>query len=252
MNIRVLNLTRRPDRWTRFQMLNSHLSGAERVECIDGPALGVEGLREHGVDRESLPKYQCSTIGNQLTHMREWKRIAASQEAGTVAEDDAIFHRDFEGHARELLTLVPDDYDVIFWGWTQCCAVMFEIAPGCRWILGATSKEVMPGENHRFPKHPYVPNLHRVSHCYNSFAYTLSPRGARNLLEKCWPLKDETLPMTGTGTQVDIYGVDAKVSATIPFMQAYLCFPPIVYHPHDISDSDMVPDGAFAEHGVLQ
>jgi len=223
-----------------------------RVECIDGPALGPAGLRDHGVVREELPKYQCSTIGNQLSHMREWRRIVDSNLMGTVAEDDAIFHADFEAHARDLFTLAPDDWDVIFWGWTQCCAVMFEIAPGCRWILGATSKEVMPGENRRFPRHPYVPNLHRCTHCYNSFAYTLSPRGARNLLDRCWPLKDETLPMTGTGAQVDIYGVDAKVSATIPFLQAYLSFPPIAYHPHDISDSDMVPDTALPGYNIIQ
>ena len=215
MQIRVLNLARREDRWQRFLLLNAYLKAIEKVDCIDGPMLGVKGLREHGVIREQLPKYQLSTIGNQLTHMREWQRCVDTDDPVTIAEDDAIFHPRFEDHQRETMDTLPDDWDIVFWGWTQCCAVMFEITPGCRWMLGATSREVMPGENRHFTRSPYVPNLHRVSHCYNSFAYTLSPRGAADLLNRCWPLKDETLQMTGTGAKVDIYGVDAKVSAML-------------------------------------
>lgn len=244
MLIHVLNLDRRPDRWKAFCENNGHLSTDRRVSCIDGPTLGREALLRRGVDLEKLPHYSLATAGNQLSHAHQWRLASVENRNRHIAEDDAVFREDFETVAQDLLSTLPDNWDIVFWGHTFACPVSIEITPGGRSVMLATSSPRETDERATFKVPHYDPSLYRCYTCYNSFAYSISPLGAEKILSKCMPMRDEHGVIAPTQNVVPIYGVDAKLSAIAGQLQAYYCFPPIAMHLHDPAQSDMLPDGS--------
>jgi hypothetical protein len=62
-------------------------------------------------------------------------------------------------------------------------------------------------------------------------AYSVSPKGARALLDYCLPLRGERLiPFPGTGVVIKDTGIDCAVNGAFISMQAFVCVPPLVLH----------------------
>jgi GR25 family glycosyltransferase involved in LPS biosynthesis len=243
MIINVLNLDRRPDRQKRFAANNDGLSHRFH-SCIDGPSLGESGLAAYGVASTKLQYYNQATIGNQLSHMKQWMIAATDRDARTIAEDDAVFHPTFEWEADLILETLPDDWDIMFWGWTFATGLCLELAPDLRAVNIVTSDARPTDLIAAFKKSGAYPNPHRAWACYNSFAYSISAKGASRLLSLCSPIKDELGILRPSNTAVPIYGVDAKLACSLDQLEGYVAFPPLAIHLHDRTDTDMLPDGA--------
>jgi hypothetical protein len=59
-------------------------------------------------------------------------------------------------------------------------------------------------------------------------AYTVSPKGARALLEYCLPLRKRFIPFPGTGVVIEDTGIDCRMCGAYSSMQAFTCVPPLV------------------------
>jgi hypothetical protein len=56
----------------------------------------------------------------------------------------------------------------------------------------------------------------------------LSPRGALNLLDCCFPLDSRSIFIRSLGRALVAYTLDTRVNAHLPALKAYACIPPLV------------------------
>ncbi len=114
----VLNLSRRPDRWTRTQArLARQGVVADRFVAHDGQ--DYEFLRHHWVNEVTRARFRTpGALACLLTHvdilrcakLNGYRRIA-------VFEDDVVLHKQFAEQLRQLEP--PDDWEVLYLGATQ-------------------------------------------------------------------------------------------------------------------------------------
>jgi hypothetical protein len=76
---------------------------------------------------------------------------------------------------------------------------------------------------------------------WGTLAYTITPAGARKLLEHCYPLNPERLVRTPDGL-VNAFGLDGMIMAAVQRQElsAKAYFPPLAIGPNDKSTSDVV------------
>ena len=239
MQIYYTNLDRRPDRQQLFLQNNIHAGILTKLKTFDGVALGPDGLKHFGIDLANLPYYTVRTAGNFLSHYYAWQLAAVAPEPTTICEDDALLNHDFPCQAQSILASMPDDFDVMLWGWTFKCFMHCELIPGLRTVLIHTSQEPSPDERENFRKSDHYSQPCRCYAAWNSFAYTLSPAGARKLIDRCWPIRHENGKITARPENFPIYGVDAKLATILQDLSAWIAYPPLAFHPHDPSDTDM-------------
>jgi hypothetical protein len=84
------------------------------------------------------------------------------------------------------------------------------------------------GSTEEFQSESFSPIAARLTHSFGLQAYSVSPKGARALLECCLPLRKRLIPFPGTGIRLDDTGIDCAMSAAYGSMQAFLCIPPLV------------------------
>ena len=58
-----------------------------------------------------------------------------------------------------------------------------------------------------------------------TIAYTVSPRGARRLLDYCLPLRKRAIELPDAGAAMPDKGIDCAVCGAFASMQVFLCLP---------------------------
>ena len=48
----------------------------------------------------------------------------------TICEDDAIFNRQFDLHAEQVIGTLPAEWDLVLWGWNFDLVLSVEVLPG--------------------------------------------------------------------------------------------------------------------------
>ena len=95
-----------------------------------------------------------------------------------------------------------------------------------------------------FQSEKFSRSLIKVEHSFGLQAYTVTPKGARILLEKCLPLQRRLIPFPGTAVVLDDTGIDCAMCAAYGSMQAFLCMPPLV-----ILDDEQPSDRVATDQG---
>ena len=84
-------------------------------------------------------------------------------------------------------------------------------------------------------RHTLVPLLN----AFGTQAYSVSPRGAAVLLERCLPLGRRVVSFEEPGVTFWEEGVDGAMNIAYPKMRSYVCLPPLALHaPPATSPSD--------------
>ena len=172
--------------------------------------------------------------------MRElWQHAVNNDVTTHIAEDDAVLHPTFAEQAHELLSLLPDQWDIMLWGYTHKCGLTLEAyrnGPPLRlWTANAEAKLYTD----TFLAATFVSNPVRCYAAWNTFAYSVTPAGARKLLDTCWPIKAENGRIPGQQKLFPIYGLDAKMACLMNDLSTWIAWPPLAFHPHDPDDSNM-------------
>ena len=89
-------------------------------------ALARKGL----VSADILKTYTMGAVGLALSHFNLWDSAIASGEMVTIAEDDAIFNRNFDSLAEAVIKTLPADWNMIVWGFNFDLFLCFDILPG--------------------------------------------------------------------------------------------------------------------------
>ena len=234
--IYLLNLDRSTDRLVEFQKHNAHLRNVIRIPAVDGRLLEKEQLIKEGLMTPDCD-YQIGALGCALSHVSLWKKAASENRTITVFEDDTVATLRFHEKAAILISTLPEDWDFIQWGY------IFD--PFFVWVdFGFSKANLRFYDQHfrgkgkpRFQSTEFASSAVRLAHSYGTGAYSVSPKGARSLLEYCLPLRKRLIPFPGTGIVNVDDGIDNAMSAVYSSMQAFICIPPLVLQ-NEVQDSD--------------
>ncbi|MBR8138458.1 glycosyltransferase family 25 protein [Burkholderia cenocepacia] len=223
--LRVISL--RGERGRRDTFRANHPTLAfEFVDAVDGRALSDDDIERSGLFAPALP-YTRGAIGIAMTTHGLWTDIAAGNELVTIVEDDAIFRPDFDETAMQFLAAHAGRYDFVAWGYNFDSILRGAIFNSrtpvtMRFDEAALAQAV---DDFRTDRGPVL--VMDLLEFYGICAYTISPAGARFLLDQCFPLQPETLFSHGLGRTVPNYGIDVAMNKFYGAMRSVAAFPPL-------------------------
>jgi GR25 family glycosyltransferase involved in LPS biosynthesis len=234
--IHLINLDRSTDRLAAFQKYNSHLRNVIRASAVDARQLDRDELIKEGLVKSDC-SYKAGALACALSHVNLWKKAVAENRVMTVFEDDAIATDRFEEKAARLIASLPNDWDFIQWG--------YNFNPLFVWADFGVSKATMRfydqqfqgDDKSKFQSTNFSPSAVKLAHSYGTVAYSVSPKGARALLDYCMPLKSWNIPFPGTDIVSENSGIDCAMNGLYGSMQAFICMPPLV-----IEDKSLISD----------
>ncbi len=226
MTIHVINLDRDAERLEKFLRLNAHVGEIHRAVAIEGARLDRAALEREGFSERHL-RYSDGSLGNAHSHMTLWRQAVERGSVTTIAEDDAVFAKHFSEASASFLAGLPEDWDVVLWGWNFDAFLWAEIPEGVsRCKLEFNQDDLRRNlEAFRNGRHAHVPV--RLRHAFGTLAYSISPRGARAMLDACLPLKNRRVEFSGFDVVIENRSFDSMMNAVYPQLKAYVCMPPL-------------------------
>jgi GR25 family glycosyltransferase involved in LPS biosynthesis len=238
MQVLYINLERRKDRNEEFLRRNSRSADCCRVDAPDGRFLRIEDLIAGGLIVEPLEAYSLPRLAIAISHRELWKRAASAAVPVTVAEDDAVLNRRFSEKAAKVMAKLPDDWDLIFWGWNFDSILHCEVIPGLKQGVMHFDPAPLFDKLDRFQEIDADPMPLRLFGAFGTLCYSVSPKGAR-LLDHCFPLKNELVPVPGLGRQLKNFSLDALMNKYYGVFKAFVSFPPLAWSENDKTTSDL-------------
>ncbi len=224
--VHLINLDRSKDRLAKFKERNWHLKNIVRAPAPEGHSLDREELVKSGVITEDVT-YGPATLGNALSHIGLWKKAVAENRIVTIFEDDTVCSLNFAGESARVLSVLPADWELINWGCVYDPLFMWLDFGYLKANLRFYDRR-FHNEYEAFQREQYTPTPIRLVHSFGIQAYSISPMGARKLLEGCLPLRKRLISFPGTNIVNQDVGIDVSMCAVYGSMQAYLCLPPLV------------------------
>ena len=228
MQIHVVNLDRSIDRFAKFKERNSHIREIYRVSAVDGATVNKQQLVNDGIITDDVA-YSAGALGCALSHVNLWKQAVDQNRILSILEDDAVCSFHFAEETARLLESLPADWDLIKWG-----SLFY---PKYSWVDFGFSKATLHFYDSRyrddltaFQRTRFRFSAIRLAHSFGTTGYSLSPKGARKLLDYCLPLRKRTITFPGAGVVVDDLHIDIAMCGAFVSMQAFTCIPPLVFH----------------------
>jgi GR25 family glycosyltransferase involved in LPS biosynthesis len=244
--VHLINLDRSPQRLLKFRRRNPHLDNVLRFPAVDGALLDNYSLIREGVVTEGH-FYSPGSLGCSLSHMNLWKKAVSENRVVTVFEDDAVCSENFGKESTDLVSRLPEDWDIVLWGfdfWPKFAWLDFGLAKAKLEFYGDRSllEDYSRFQAAKLPRSPV-----RIAHVLGVQAYSISPKGARALLEYCLPIRKRFIPFPGTNVAIKDEVIDCAMCGAYSSMQAFACFPPLV-----IQDCQQASDRVKGDHPGTQ
>jgi GR25 family glycosyltransferase involved in LPS biosynthesis/glycosyltransferase involved in cell wall biosynthesis len=240
--IYVVNLDRSTERLATFYKRNSHLRDVIRVPAVNGQLLDREALVKAGLLTRDC-SYRSGAIGCAISHVELWRKALRENRAVTVFEDDAIATYGFQEKAERIISTLPEDWDFIQWGYNFDPLYVWANFGFSKANLRFYDQQFIGEEKVKFQSADLFPTAVKLAHSYGTVAYSVSPGGARVLLEHCLPFSGELITFPGTDVVAENSGVDCAMNKAYDSMRAYICIPPLVLEDERESDR-LAVDGA--------
>ena len=113
------------------------------------------------------------------------------------------------------------------WGWNFDSVLMFDLMPSVSSCLAAFDQDQLRSAVRTYQTQPLFPQLFRLIRSFGVICYTVSPAGAKKLLERCLPVRAMTISVPGVNARLPNYGIDIMMSSVYPDLNAYVGFPPL-------------------------
>jgi glycosyl transferase, family 25 len=238
MEITLVNLDRNPERLAAFHRINPHLHSVVRVSAMDGARYSRPMLIEKKILAEPMPEYTNGAIGCALSHLGRWEQAVLDRAPITVAEDDAIFHRDFDTLAPAVMESLPPDWDIILWGWNFDSILLFDMVPGvpCVSNFDQTALRASIASWQQSTIAP-APRPFRLLRAFGTVCYSISPSGAERLYNHCVPIRPMDTFYPGLNRTLSNTGIDRMMNEAYASLMSWVCFPPLVVTQNDNASS---------------
>lgn len=239
LDIFVINLDRTPERMRQFQQVNPHLEHVTRFPAVDGKTVCRAELVQTFADPIF---YGDGAVGNALSHLRLWDLVAARSSYTTVFEDDAIVHKDFTAVAPAMIAELSADWDFVLWGWNFNAVMSFDIFRGVP-CLSTFSQSDLRKQWETIRKDTIRrPALHRLHYAFGTIGYSISPTGAKKLTGLAVPIRPFLYKIPWHNIEIENLTFDSVLSALYDRVNAYACFPPLVFTTNDYAQSTRKED----------
>ena len=239
--VHVINLDRSIDRFAKFKERNSNLESMLRVSAVDGALVNREELVTDGTISENL-SYLPGSLGCALSHVDLWKKALSQNRIVTIMEDDVICSQTFRSESAQIVSRLPEEWDIILWGYNFYPLFMWLDIGVSKVKLESYDRRFVLSNCEKFQLERFSSTAVKIAHVFGTMAYSISPKGARQLLDRCLPLSERFLSFPGTGVVIKDTGIDCPMCAAYPSMQAFVCIPPLVIH-DEAQMSDRIASG---------
>lgn len=248
----VINLDRQPDRYATFRRWNADTGLAiERFPASDGVKLDEQTRRAVA----ETDDYHVGMIGNAHSHKRLWEHAKDIGRPIVVFEDDAVLRRDIVDAMPKVVRSIGGYWDVIMLGFnTDSMLVLHE---GEQMPMMMYSEYPDERELEIFRNEIREVSARKMKYTFGVCGYMISPFGANNLLEKCFPMGDRFARIKisdynrgfpanfkgpepivkGRAIRVTARSIDATMNLFYSELSAYACVPPLVMTPNEQSTS---------------
>jgi GR25 family glycosyltransferase involved in LPS biosynthesis len=229
MKIYVINLVRSSERKEIFDKYNSKYITYEYIEAVDGKELDKKNLNPEIINDKCI--FPDGYIGNALSHLTLWQKCIELDEPIIIMEDDTIVHNNFNTYLETILKQLPADFDIL-----QLCynfdhllsyqTTNYEIANTL-----FDNKKITKEDIELFRVADINPCIAKLYHCFGISCYIISPRGAKTMIQNCFPLTDGIvfLPL---GMRVRYNSIDCIMNSGYKQINAYVSLLPFAMVPH--------------------
>lgn len=225
-SVKVISLKKHEDRRRLFIEHNSHLT-YDFIDAIDGSVLSVDLLSNKNLFSNDVV-YTLGAKGCALSHLACWNLAIKENSVVTVAEDDAIFREDFHAASKKVLSLLPDQWDIILWGWNFDSILSFNEMPSVSPAIVHFNQSNLRISISNFKKMIGANFPLRLDKCFGTVAYSISPKGAELFKKECFPLSHFLMHFPSVKQIVRNDGIDIAMNRIYSNAQSYVCFPPLV------------------------
>ncbi|MDB5650971.1 MAG: hypothetical protein JWL62_2491 [Hyphomicrobiales bacterium] len=226
MDAFLLNMEKDVRRLERFTQRCPPGLSVCRLVGVPGSELSRDLLAREGMILPDL-HYSNPALGNAHSHVSLWRLAIVGNRTVTILEDDAVLSFDFVVKANELLDKVDGDWDILLWGWNFDAFLWVEM-PERVGIAKIQCDETLLRHN---IEHFMTQRVERVTlrlrHAFGIMSYSVSPKGARRLIDICLPLSNELVAFPDCGVVVENKTIDARMNLAFPQINGFVCFPPL-------------------------
>jgi GR25 family glycosyltransferase involved in LPS biosynthesis len=228
MKIKVITLKSAEKRKNKFIERNKHIK-YEFVDAVVGKELSEEIYYDKSLINWNNLRYTPGAIGNALSHLKLWNEVIEKNTPMTILEDDAATHYDFYDKQKEVMKNLPEDWDIITWGYNFDAILCIKIATGNVYINHVEPRESFDEEKLiGYQSQEINPELYKTQVYWGLCGYSISPKGAKLYKEKCFPLTD--FIMSFADKMISNQGLDTSMVKVHSESKSYFCFPTIVYN----------------------
>lgn len=231
----VITLERTPERFQEFYKWNAAYK-IRRFNAIDGGRVAREKCIQRGLitkDNEYLP----GALGVALSHITLWRGCANENKVFHIVEDDIVLRADFWKVATGLLSGF-DEWDIILWSHNLDWPIV--VGP----VLGGENAVIQYGAKETATKLEAFKAVTAPSMLLPLVSaagigcYSLSPSGAKKLLELCLPVGN-----TKAAFAIERHlgwnntGIDVEMARHYVKLKAFIAFPPLAITPNEFAKS---------------
>lgn len=230
MKIKVISLISSQDRRNSFIESNKHLK-YEFFDAVNGNDLSEDVYYNSDLINWDGLNYNNPAIGCALSHLTLWNECINTNQPITILEDDAITRFDFEQKHKQIIDELPEDWDIIYWGWNFDSIIKVKFAQSNISInLTADNKKLYtPNIIKQFQQSIVPVSVFDVQNLWGTCSYSISPKGAKYFKEKCFPLTNKSYPFIiyprYDQVIVNTAGIDATMNSFFHDSKVYMTFP---------------------------
>jgi GR25 family glycosyltransferase involved in LPS biosynthesis len=168
-----------------------------------------------------------------MSHYALWQHCVEERQPILIFEDDAVLRRDFSDRVRELVASLEEGWDIIRLGYNCDSIIDIRMTAFCDlrgWFSVKSPSEEQLAE---FARSSEPVHLFRLNNAFGICGYLISPKGARILLKRCFPLERRLINVPALHRSVLVEGNDYMMNAVYREIRAYACDPPLVMVAND-------------------
>jgi len=229
----VISLARSPGRLNDFLSLNDNSTCFTIFDAVDGTQGNLSNI-DLGpyFSPDILATYSKGAVGNAMSHIRLWERVANSDAGLNIFEDDAILRKDFKVASEKIIEELSGEADIILWGYNYDFPLYVNVGIAAPCVPMVFDQEKLRAKLSEFVLEGVKPVVLRVSYFAGVCGYFVTPQGARNIISAILPIKysESNLPLLRK-TARNI-GVDMALSLVSARLKIYACIPSLVATPN--------------------
>ena len=226
MNI-FLCLPNSIERRFNFDKLNSKYINYTYFDGIDGKKLHKK--YENIVKKDAI-NYTAGAVGCAMSHLGLWNKCIELDKPIIIMEDDVFVSKDFNKHVTNIMNMVSKDWDIILLSYNCDTLLSYSISNFEYTKCIFDNKKFTDNDIAVFQQSILYPTVAKLRHAFGTSAYIISPKGAKLLKDKCFPMDNRNLNLKLK--KMKSSSIDCMMNYYYNDINAYVCPIPFIMSKH--------------------